>query len=260
MAGLDLWDTLSVDYDRFVNWEERLAREMPFLERQLSEHRARRVLDVACGTGCHALALAQRGYEVVGTDISAGMVERARQNAEAAATAVSFVQAGFGELREVVGAPFDALLCLGNSLPSVPDNEALGRALEDMAQVLTPGGLLFIQNLNYDRLWPKRQRLLPLETRREDDKEWVFLRFMDFHEQSLTFNMVVLHKQNGSWNYWAESAELRPIFAEELENGLRGAGFAAAKYYGDYTANPYEQNTSGDLIVVAQRQVAQQPT
>ena len=253
MSQVELWDIFSADYDRFVNWEERLALELPFLEALLAEHQVRTVLDVACGTGRHALALAQRGYEVVGTDISAGMVRRARQNAEAAGAAASFVQAGFGELREVVGAPFDALLCLGNSLPSVPDEEALGRALEDMAQVLRPGGLLVIQNLNYDRLWPKRQRFLPLETHREDDKEWLFLRFMDFHEQSLTLNMVELHKQNCSWDYWAESTELRPIFAEELTRELGTAGFAGVERYGDYLRHPYDPEESGDLIVVAQK-------
>jgi ubiquinone/menaquinone biosynthesis C-methylase UbiE len=65
-----LYDALSDDYDRFVNWENRLAYEMPFIERTLREVDARRVLDVACGTGMHAIQLARRGYKVVGADPS----------------------------------------------------------------------------------------------------------------------------------------------------------------------------------------------
>ena len=51
-----------IDYDRFVNWERRLAYELTFIEKQLTTSGARQVLDVACGTGKHAIVLAQRGY------------------------------------------------------------------------------------------------------------------------------------------------------------------------------------------------------
>jgi len=43
-----------------------------------------RVLDTACGTGVHTIALAQHGFTVTGADPSPAMVERARQNAMAA--------------------------------------------------------------------------------------------------------------------------------------------------------------------------------
>ena len=95
-----LYDALSDDYDRFVNWESRLAYEMPFIEGALREADAHRVLDVACGTGMHAIELAQRSYKVVGTDLSALMIEQARENAAAAEVEARFVVAGFGELAE----------------------------------------------------------------------------------------------------------------------------------------------------------------
>jgi glycine/sarcosine N-methyltransferase len=256
MSNTDLWDTLSGEYDRFVNWEQRLAREMPFLHRLFSEHGARRVLDVACGTGHHAIALAERGYEVVGTDISAGMVGRARQNAESAGVTATFHQVGFGHLREAVKEPIDALLCLGNSLPSLLSQEALGAALVDMAQVLVPGGLIVIQDLNYDRIWPRRERFMPLVAHRQGEEEWLFLRVLDFHEQTLTFNMIIFRKQSQKWQYDVSSTELRPIFKDELDKRLLHAGFAAKQFYGDYAAHPYERDTSGDLIVVAQREDA----
>jgi SAM-dependent methyltransferase len=103
-----LYDALSDDYDRFVNWESRLAYEMPFIERILREADARRVIDVACGTGMHAIELARRGYDVVGADLSAPMIERAKENAStlrqaqdsAAGFQTHFIVAGFGELAE----------------------------------------------------------------------------------------------------------------------------------------------------------------
>jgi len=93
-----LYDALSEDYDRFVNWENRLACEMPFIERILREADARRVIDIACGTGLHAIELARRGYEVVGADLSSPMIERARENVITAGVEARFVVAGFSEL------------------------------------------------------------------------------------------------------------------------------------------------------------------
>jgi glycine/sarcosine N-methyltransferase len=253
LTEVPLWDALSADYDRFVDWEGRLAEEMPFFESLFAEHEVRRVLDIACGTGRHAVALAQRGYDVLGSDSSEGMVARARQNAEAAGAQVIFLQAGFGELVESLKEPCDAVLCLGNSLPSLLSEEDLKDALADMAGVLVPGGLLVVQNLNYDRVWANQQRFMPLQTHSQGDEEWLFLRFVDFHPETLTFNMVVLHSNGAAWRYRAEATELRPIFKADLEWSLEQTGFASMDFYGDYHLNPYQEDTSGDLIVVARK-------
>ena len=253
MSEVPLWDTFSADYDRFVDWESRLAREMPFLEGFLARHGAQRVLDVACGTGHHAIALAERGFEVMGSDVSEGMVTEARHNAETAGLATTFRRAGFGELRGTVKDRYDAALCLGNSLPSVLTEDALRGALADMAGVLVPEGLLIIQNLNYDRVWPRRERFMPLQTHRQGQEEWLFFRFVDFHQETLTFNMVILHRNGEMWNYAAEATELRPIFSEDLKRLLEQSGFLNIDFYGDYDQNPYQQDTSGDLIVVARK-------
>jgi len=249
-----LWDALSADYDRFVGWEGRLAREMPFFEKLFAEHGVRRVFDVACGTGHHAIALAERGYEVLGSDVSEGMVSRARQNAAAAGARVRFLQAGFGELGKRVKERYDALLCLGNSLPSLLSEDALKDALADMAGALVPGGFLVVQNLNYDRVWPQRERFMPLQTYRQGNEEWLFFRFLDYHQETLTFNMVVFHKDGAAWSYRAEATELRPIFKEDLERLLGQTGFSGVDSYGDYHLSPYQQDVSGDLIVVARKE------
>ena len=77
-----------------------------------------RVLDAACGTGQHVLALAKEGMQASGADLSIEMIKIARENARAAGNELRFEAAGFGSLAQTFGAGnFDALLCLGNSLP-----------------------------------------------------------------------------------------------------------------------------------------------
>lgn len=242
-----LYDDLGDDYDRFVNWERRLAVEVPFIERRLADCGARRVLDAACGTGMHAIALAKRGYEVVGADLSAAMVARARENADLAGVRVRFVVAGFGTLARSF-TDFDALLCLGNSLPHVLTAEDLRATLDDFAAVLRSGGLLLVQNRNFER----RQRWLPLKAHREGGQEWLFLRFYDWGDPVTTFNMVVLRRDGDRWEQRVMSTRLWPLRREELLAFVTAAGFGNVECLGDLRGSPFT-HTSSNLVIVARK-------
>jgi len=145
-----MYDDFSSDYDRFVDWPGRLSAALPFLEKLISQQGSAdpvRVRDAACGTGMHAIALAKKGYTLSGADLSAGMIDRARENAALSGAGVRFETAGFGSLAPVFGqGSLDVLLCLGNSLPHLLDAPSLAAALDDFNACLRPGGLLVIQN------------------------------------------------------------------------------------------------------------------
>ena len=277
-----LYDALSDDYDRFVNWENRLAYEMPFIERTLRESKfvvadARRVIDIACGTGMHAIELARRGYKVVGADPSAPMIERARENAATAGVEARFVVAGFGDLAEKlalspsislrtskvegVSGQFDAVLCLGNSLPHVLSAGDLGDALADFAAVLRPGGLLLVQNRNFDAVLAHRERFMGPETHRESDREWLFVRFYDFNPAgTITFNMVVLRRDaEGKWSQQVEATVLRPLIYSELIASLTAAGFTDIVCYGDMQGAPFDPDYSPNLVVTARQMACPEP-
>ena len=73
MSDTQMYDAFSAHYDRFVNWEARLSAELPFLISELDnidpDHgEPLTVLDAACGTGQHAIALAKAGYNCAGAD------------------------------------------------------------------------------------------------------------------------------------------------------------------------------------------------
>jgi glycine/sarcosine N-methyltransferase len=252
MPSMPLYDALAPDYDRFVNWPGRLAHELPFFQRLFEAERVRRVLDAACGTGHHALALAQAGYQVVGADLSAAMIEQARENASATGIDGTFVVAGLGELA-ALGQTFDAALCLGNSLPHLLTAEAVAGALADFAAVLRPAGLLIVQNRNLNRVWVERERFMGPQSHREGEREWLFVRFYDFHDETLTFNMVRLARTAEGWSQQVERTELRPIFGDDLAAALAAAGFEQVRFYGSYEGDAFDPARSGDLIAVARR-------
>ena len=255
MSPIDLYDSFAKDYDRFVSWGGRLAHEMPFFETLFAENSVETVLDSACGTGHHAVALAQRGYRVTGADASEQMVEQAIGNVLSAGLSVPFVAAGFGEMRASVDGLFDALLCLGNSLPHVLTADALREALADMAGLLRPGGLLVVQNRNFDRVWARRERFMGPQAHREADREWVFVRFYDYGEETITFNVVtLLRDEHGEWHQTVDATSLRPIFQVELKRLLVEVGFDKIDFYGNYLKEPFDPEHSGDLVVVASKQ------
>jgi len=260
-VAVPLYDSFD-DYDRFVNWERRLAYELPFIEAQLQAVGARRVLDVACGTGRHALALAQRGYQVVGVDLSAAMIERARENAAALGDAggrASFVVAGFGELSgigDALGGQADALVCLGSSLPHVLTEADLLAALADWYAVLRPGGLVLVQNRNMDAVMAKRDRWMPVQQRAAGDREWLFVRFYDFGEGSLTFNVVTMERSVGEpWRQRTDATRLTPWRREQLVAAFTQAGFGEISCYGDMTGSVFDELSSGNLVLTARRRV-----
>lgn len=260
-----MYDSFSNDYDRFVNWPSRLAYELPWLEAQLQEvpdelrARPMRVLDAACGTGKHAIALATLGYHTAGADLSAGMVEHARRNAQAAGVNVDFVVTGFGDLARTFRGtglfPFDALLCLGNSLPHLTSPQHLAASLGDFASCLHPGGLLIIQNRNFDAVLENRLRWMEPQSNREGDTEWVFLRFYDFLPNDLVNFQIVTLRRDGdaAWQQNITTTRLRPLRQVELVDALFSAGFKSIQTYGSMSGDPFDAESSGNLVVTAFR-------
>jgi SAM-dependent methyltransferase len=248
---------------------------MPFIERELQaagmlheaergDHSAR-ILDAACATGMHAIALAQRGYRAAGADISHRMVARAEANAAVAGQDIPFVTAGFGQLsavfqqRNTALFPFDALLCLGNSLPHLLTPSELAAALADFHACLRPGGLLLIQNRNFDAVLKQRERWMEPQSHHEggpgSEAEWIFLRFYDYLPDGLIdFNIVTLHREGQSpWKQQVTSTTLYPLRQAELTGALEQAGFNQIFSYGGMDGSPYDVESSGNLVITARR-------
>ncbi len=254
MSGqVPLYDQFSESYDVMVSWEERLRREEPFFQQLIQQIGARRVLDVGCATGGHVLRFAEWGLEAVGVDPSQEMVRIARGRA-AGNPRARFLQAGFGELADKVGGSFDMVTCLGNTLPHALTRADLEGALRDMAAVLRPGGLLALQLLNYDRILAEQRRFLGASPGSRDGTEYLFFRFYDFDGVQITFNLVTFTKSDGQWSFKVDSTHLRATRWEELREALVGTGFGAIEGYGSYDREPFDLASSGDLVVVAERQ------
>ncbi len=132
------YEAIAPVYDDFTahhDYELWLGNLMPELDRHgLS---GRRLLDVGCGTGKSFVPMMERGWEVTGCDISASMVELARQKAGGAA------RLSVADMRELpVFGEFDLVWALDDAVNYLLSAGELERALAGMRANLAPTGLL----------------------------------------------------------------------------------------------------------------------
>ena len=101
-------------------------------------------LDLGAGGGYHARALAERGFEVIAVDTSAGLLHELSEFC--AGFGVTPVQADLLDDRVYRRrAPFALILCLGDTLAHLSTHDDVKRLIEQSGNLLTPGGKLVVQ-------------------------------------------------------------------------------------------------------------------
>jgi 2-polyprenyl-6-hydroxyphenyl methylase/3-demethylubiquinone-9 3-methyltransferase len=104
----------------------------------------RRLLDIGCGGGLLAEALARHGAHVSGIDLAPAMIEVARLHAHASELQIDYQVCSAQQLLAQAGAPFDVITCM-ELVEHVPSPAAL---LAAAARLLRPGGDLFMSTIN----------------------------------------------------------------------------------------------------------------
>ena len=270
LESREFYDRQAAVYEVMNDWPSRLALELPFIRRALEHTHARTVLDVACGGGHHAIALASESYTVSGADLSAEMVGLARRNAAQANVSIRFEQTGFADIGTRFNLPFDAALCLGNSLPHVLTEADQLAALAAISGRLNSGGTLVLQNLNYDSRWKNRPRFFALNPVTLDGRTSLIWRMADYHDPGtrvagldrpcpepglITFHIATIEQDaTNKWQASVKSTLQRPLFASDLTGWLKTVGFKDLKLFGGLDASPFNPDSSPDLVIVAHTQ------
>ncbi len=116
-------------------------------KRRSPADKERRILDIGCGTGRHALELARRGYAVVGIDLSESLLRRAGEKAAAQGLHVDFRRHDARDLPFRREFDLAIMLCEG-AFPLMETDEMNFQILQGAAKALKPGGKFIFTTLN----------------------------------------------------------------------------------------------------------------
>lgn len=139
------------------SWVEDTENQVDFIIKTLGLRGGERILDLACGYGRHSLSLAQRGFSVVGVDITESYIDDARKNARQKRLDAEFVRADIRDLS--FRNEFDAVLNLADgAIGYLESDEENLKIFDVIAAALKPGGkhLMDVCNAEHaERFFPK---------------------------------------------------------------------------------------------------------
>lgn len=203
------------------------------------------ILEVGVGTGRIAIPLAQAGYEVVGLDLSARMLDRARIKLEGLpeiADRITFVQADMTDFS--LGRTFALVLNTARSFQHITDPGQQRAALACARRHLKPGGHLVL-----DLFDPNFALLLsdtmppPVEVaadRGRTVRRTVVSRAIDPLHQVIreTLRFEYLRGDAAAEEPYEVTWTLRWSTRQEIQYLLEMCGFEPVEQYSDFHASP----------------------
>ncbi|MGD8998100.1 MAG: class I SAM-dependent methyltransferase [Anaerolineae bacterium] len=128
---------------------ERTEQEVEQIVERLGLPPGSAILDLCCGHGRHSIALAERGYRVVGQDLSEVFLKKARADAAEAGVQLRWVHA---DMRDIsFEGDFDAVINMFSAFGYLESEEEDLKALRQVRRALKPGGLFLLEIIH--RAW-----------------------------------------------------------------------------------------------------------
>lgn len=199
------------------------------------------ILDLACGTGRHAVVLSRGGFPVTGVDLSAPLLSRAR--ARKAEPDASFVRADMRRLPFGSGS-FGAVVNFFTSFGYFDDPADDLRVVGEVGRVLATGGAFLSDVFNAPRV------LATLVSHEEKTVagEWVSIR-RRYDSATRRLEKEITMGSGSAARVFRE--RVRVYLRDELEAIHRSAGLRVVAAFGDFDGSPFEARRSPRLILLA---------
>lgn len=227
---------------RHRNWQQ-AAQEVATMARWLQLQPAATLLDIGCGMGRHALALANLGYAVTGIDLSTTLLTEATKND--VHQQLTLVQ---GDMRSLPFAShsFQATVNLFTSFGYFADDEDNYKVLHEIRRVLTQDGKFLIDFLNGSYV---RSNLVPRSERIDEQTQVRIVEQRHIEQQWVVKSIEVTSLQHpNEARTYEERVRLLPL--SWFERQFAQVGLQLTAVYGDYDGQTYDEQSSPRMIMV----------
>lgn len=248
----DFYDAIA-EYHRYFyrDWETQLEREGLGLRAIFRNKGIEQVLDASCGAGTQAVSLARLGFHVTAADPSAGMLQKANENAQAyhVADKITFQRADFLSLTQTVSGPFDAVITKGNALPHLLLDREIEQAIRTFFALLRPGGLVVIGMRDFEPFMEARPRFLPGFINQEHSKEFITFDIWEWEDGPpviATQNLYIVTGSGKDYRAMKRQVQYRPLSTDEVKVVLLEAGFE----------EPVDRTDRSEQVLVARKPIS----
>ncbi|MCD4810213.1 MAG: class I SAM-dependent methyltransferase [Methanosarcinales archaeon] len=144
------YETLFEDYGKKYdneNFTQGTIGECDFIEKEINYDKSLRIIDIGCGTGRHSIELTERGYKVIGIDLSESQLEQAKVKAKAQNLQIDFQKHDARNLPFKNEYDLAIMLCEG-AFSLMETDEMNYEILQSAANSLKAAGKLIFTTLN----------------------------------------------------------------------------------------------------------------
>jgi len=178
---------------------QRQAHDLDSLIREVCDDDGKRnVLDVSCGIGTQAIGLAQLGYHVTASDLSADEVNRARTEAAQRHLAIAFSTADMRNCFAHHARQFDVVISCDNSVPHLLTDADILTTFKQFHQCTRPGGACIISVRDYEKEVLSTPQIKPYGIREQNGVRWLLWQMWDPHGSTYDVTMYFVEDRGGS--------------------------------------------------------------
>ncbi|MGL5677022.1 MAG: class I SAM-dependent methyltransferase [Cellulosilyticaceae bacterium] len=145
--------------------------QLDFLKKHIGKA-PKQILDIACGNGGYAVALAKEGHLVTALDSDEAMLVSAQEKAALEDVELATVQCAMDTIDAHITGKFDVAMCIGNSLVHLDHKERILEFLRQLKGCLLPEGKAILQIINYNKVLYHGMNELP-EIRKEEIEDLI---------------------------------------------------------------------------------------
>ena len=222
---MGFYEEIAKEHDFLATWKQREPSHKRFFKK-LFGLKKKDILDCACGTGFDIWLLSKLGHNVAGSDLNQAMLKEAKKNLATNKIKAKFYRLDFRKVdKQFRKQSFDAVLCMGNSLPHLLSEKEILKAIKSMEKILKKDGILALQIRNYDKLEKEKTRFFL----RSIVKENLYFYVLDHFDKTIDFNVLRINPKKGTIK--AFKTTYFKLKQTALKKLLKKAGFKQIKFY-----------------------------